>query len=96
MSLLRDEQGNISSMRTLLFTVIVPMLVAMTLLSASGVVFPEVAWTVWGGLATMISVGAFGPRIAQYLGPHVGTLVNAVRDSAIAKRRRNGDFEDTE
>ena len=97
MSLLRDERGSVSSMRTLLFCVAIPVLVLMTFTEAAKwLLFPAAAWTAWSGIVSMLIIGCFGPRVAQYLGPQLGAIVNAVKDSTIAKRRQQGgDFEVT-
>lgn len=97
MSLISDERGKASAMRALLFYVAVPVLALMTLAGGFlGIEFPAAAWTVWGSLATMLTVGSFGPRIAQYLAPQIGSAVAVIRDAAIAKRRaQGGDHEVT-
>ncbi len=88
------RRGAVSSMRTLLLCCVIPVLVVMTFASAfAGAEFPAAAWTTWGGLASMLTIGCFGPRIAQYLGPQLGAAMAAIKDSAIAKRRKQGDNE---
>lgn len=86
-SMLRDEQGARSAMRHLLFLIAIPMLVAMTLIEATRVhEFQQVVWTVWSSVTTFLVVGCFGPRIAQYLAPQIGTALTSVAQ-AIRTRR---------
>ena len=77
-SLLRDEQGSRSSMRVLLLVVVMPTLVGMTVLEALGRALQPIVWTAWSSIAGMLVVGSFGPRVAQYLGPQLAAIVNAI------------------
>ena len=93
MTLFRDERGAWSSMRILLY-VTFTQFVAMIWASAAGVEFAAAAWVGISALLNILAVGCFGPRIAQYLGPQLGTMAQAV-SSAIQKRRQNGETEVT-
>ena len=78
-SLLRDERGARSTMRTLLFVVVVPVLVSMTALEATAKGrFDPIVWTTWSSLAGMLVIGCFGPRVAQYLAPQLAAIVTAI------------------
>lgn len=76
---LKDERGSWSSMRILLFCAVIPLLILMTFLEGGKVMeFPQAVWTGWFGLGSMLTIGAFGPRMAQYLSPIGSALVSAV------------------
>lgn len=78
-SLLRDERGSRSSMRVLLFAVAMPALAGMTIAEAAGRArFDPVVWTTWSSIASMLIVGCFGPRVAQYLAPQLSSIVTAI------------------
>jgi hypothetical protein len=87
-----DEKGKPSAMRALLFYVNIPVLVLMTFLPMD---FPPAAWTTWSSISGFLVVGCFGPRVAEYLGPQLGSFFSSVKDAAIASRRANGDHEVT-
>jgi hypothetical protein len=98
LALLSDERGSRSSMRVLLFCVVTPTLVAMTALEAVGHPLQNVVWATWSSIAGMLIIGCFGPRIAQYLAPQLGTLVDkisAARRDVLERRAKGGDFEVT-
>jgi hypothetical protein len=78
LGLLRDERGARSSMRVLLFVVVVPVMVLMTAAELLGHQLQSTVWTVWSSMAGMLIVGSFGPRIAQYIGPQLGAVAGAV------------------
>jgi hypothetical protein len=92
-SLLRDERGSRSSMRVLLFAVAMPVLAGMTIAEAAGVhEFQNVVWTVWSSIASMLIVGCFGPRVAQYLAPTIATLAQAAA-AAVRDPRQPSRFD---
>lgn len=88
--LLHDEQGSRSAMRHLLFGVNVPVVVSMTIAEGFGRSFQPTVWTFWGGFTSMLAVGCFGPRMAQYLAPIAEKLGSAIgqakRDARLPSR----------
>jgi hypothetical protein len=74
--LIRDEQGNLSTAR-LAFWLVVPFDLIAVWFDAASVTFnmPPVGYGLLGTLTTIIGAWAAGPRMAQYLLPQLGTIV---------------------
>ncbi len=81
-NVLQDEQGNWSSARCLLWLVVVYTLVELHLVAHQGLRVDNAAYGLLGGLLTGLLAWAGGPRIAQYLGPQVGAVVQALGQAA--------------
>lgn len=98
MTFLRDEQGSRSSARLLLWITVAAalLLIAVDVLTA-GEASPH-AYTLLGGMVTTFAVWAAGPRMAQYLAPLAGKVVESLaRTSREPDARRDderGDYYD--
>jgi hypothetical protein len=69
-------------MRVLLFAVAMPALAGMTIAEAAERhQFQPIVWTVWSSIASMLIIGCFGPRIAQYLAPALTGIIQAIGTS---------------
>lgn len=86
MSLWRDEQGNWSSARVLLWLDLTFLSVLVWRDAASDAFnVPSEAYAMLGGIGTFLLLWAAGPRAMQYLGPQVGKAVNAIAAAARKK-----------
>lgn len=89
---LQDEQGARSSARLALWVTLLPtigLIVADATVAAVDV--PQAAYALLGGLLTGLIAWAGGARIAQYVGPRIGSVAfgigQAVRDKVAQARR---------
>ena len=80
--LLSDEAGGLSSARSSFWLTLV---VALGVIVADGlssdITVPEPGYTLLGMIVGMVGVWAAGPRIAQYLGPALGSMVQGIGSS---------------
>lgn len=86
--LIRDERGNLSTARVLLW---VWSLVAMGLVVLKYRDMPNPVLSFFSGILIALISWAGGARIAQYIAPQMGSTAQAVGQSlreTIAKRRR--------
>lgn len=87
--LFQDETGARSSARVLLWALlafIVAISTADFLLPGRDV--PEPAYTLYGLMFTILGVWALGPRVAAYIGPQVGAIVQGL---AMSRRTPSRD-----
>ena len=100
MSLLRDEQGSLSTARCA-FWITLLVALALAVLDATGATNtrPE-GYTMLGTVVLALAAWAGGPRIGQYLAPQIGKAGQAIAGAAqaITKRRKesNDDHPGTE
>ena len=76
--LLRDERGARSAARVLLMAVVgytLPLILGDAL---GWIAVGTDAYTLLGGLVTILGAWAGGPRAMQYLGPQVGAVLSRV------------------
>jgi len=80
--LLSDEAGGLSSARSSFWLTLV---VALGLTVADGlspaITVPEPGYTLLGAIVGIVGIWAAGPRIAQYLGPALGSMVQGIGSS---------------
>jgi len=77
--LVRDEEGRLSSAR---FSFWLTLLVSLTLVVLSAlseaVALSAAAYALLGTIFTFTACWAAGPRVAKYLGPQIGRVVDAI------------------
>ena len=85
--LIQDETGATSSARTSFWVV---LLVSLGLIIADAVSdavrVPEPGYTLLGAIVGIVGVWAAGPRIAQYLGPQIGAMVQGIGNAKRSPR----------
>ena len=98
MSLLHDEQGNLSSARTAFWVTLVVTLLLIVLDAFGVVAMAGAAYTLLGSLVIALASWAGGPRIAQYLAPQIAKVGSALASAStkIAERRKQGADDGTE
>jgi hypothetical protein len=95
MSTLRDERGQQSAARTFLLWALVYQAAYLVLWGREEDTL-GVTCTFFAAIDTPLIIWAAGPRIAQYLGPQAGAIVQGVAESAKAlaakiRARRGAD-----
>ena len=78
MNLTADEQGKRSTSRMAFWIVLIWTLAALTLVGFKVFVLPAAGYALLGTIFTFVTVWAAGPRIAQYLGPQIGRVVESI------------------
>jgi len=79
MDLLKDETGSWSSARCAFWLVTIFALVVIAWDAASpAFTVPEPGYTLLGAIFGVVGVWAAGPRIASYLGPQLGAIVQGI------------------
>lgn len=95
--LIRDERGNLSTARVLLWCW---SIAALGLVLAKYHDIPNPVLSFFSGILIALVSWAGGARIAQYIAPQIGNTAQAVGQSmrdAVAKRRRPEDgYEEPE
>lgn len=87
MSLMKDEMGNISSARALLWITELFTLVIITCDSfIKSVDTPVAAYSLLGGAIIAFAAWAGGPRAMMYLGPKVGEVMAGIAQSRVAEK----------
>ncbi len=74
----RDERGARSAARVLLMTVVAYTLILILGDALGWLAVGTDAYTLLGGLVTILGAWAGGPRAMQYLGPQVGAVLSRV------------------
>ena len=86
---LRDERGHRSSARLWLSIVLTFTLALIALASCTDAVeVPAPAWALLTAVITYLAMGAWGPRIAQYISPAAQGIVESVSQAARAAIKR--------
>lgn len=75
---LRDEQGNLSMARALLLASLAMTFILIALDTFSSQEVPAPAYALLGTIFTGLLAWAAGPRIAQYVGPQMGSVASAL------------------
>ncbi len=77
-SFLHDERGAKSMARVLLVTTVLYTLILILGDALGWVAVGTDAYTLLGGLVTILGAWAGGPRAMQYLGPQLGSVLSRV------------------
>ena len=77
-SFLHDERGAKSMARVLLMAVVVYTLILISGDALGWIKVGTDAYTLLGGLVTILGAWAGGPRAMQYLGPQLGAVLSRV------------------
>ncbi len=78
MTLLRDERGDLSTARCAFWLLLVWSLVLVTLTGLGVMSLSSAAYTFLGTAIVAVVSWAAGPRVAQYLGPQLGAVAQAL------------------
>lgn len=81
--LVSDERGHLSTARVGLWVTMALAILTVGVdigltLSASKVFIPNPAYAMEGTMFTVFATWAAGPRIAQYIGPQIGAVVQGI------------------
>ena len=94
MSLLRDEQGSLSTARCAFWLTLIVTLVLIVLHAFGLARPPEAAYTLLGTVVLALAAWAGGPRIGQYIAPQIGRAAAALsraRAEITTRRKRSAE-----
>jgi len=76
--LVRDEEGHLSSARCSFWLALLVSLTLIVLAALNVVEISAAAYALLGTIFTFTCAWAAGPRVAKYLGPQIGRVVDAI------------------
>ena len=93
--LLDDERGVRSTARALLWLVVLFALGLIAVDTFTACEVPGPAYVFLGGVVPLLCMGAWAPRVAQYIGPAIGGFAGALTDAVFKRREPTTGTETT-